>query len=348
MKILLSAGEVSGDAIGAALAGAFTDELPGARLAGCCGDSMIRAGVRPLADAGDFSHAGWSSVLSHLPFLVWKAWRYLRALDAFGPDLALLVDAPGLHGPLLRRLRARKVPVAWVAPVQLWAWKNRRPPGLDGLHVYPSHEFELDSLREAGAIPHWWGYPGIRTLVEPSARRGKLALLPGSRSAWRGRHRDLFILAAKLADLPLETVLVHPRGDRTAEEAGLPCLSPSQVWPTAALALALPGTATLEAARWGVPTVVAARPGWLDLQLARRRLSDGFRALPNRIMSEEVFPEHYAHQANAQYLARELRRIWNHRERIACSLAGFEKRLGDADAPRCIARHFLETLGKVR
>ena len=151
MRILLSAGEVSGDAIGSELAAAIHEEFPQAELAGCAGEAMLRAGVGPLAEAVDFSHAGWSSVLSRLPFLVWKAWRYLRAVDRFQPDLALVVDAPGLHGPLLRRLRSRGIPVAWVAPPQLWAWKNRRPGILDGLEVYPSHEFEQDSLRKAGA-----------------------------------------------------------------------------------------------------------------------------------------------------------------------------------------------------
>jgi len=347
LKILLSAGEVSGDAIGATLACALQAQVAHAELAGCAGDLMRGAGVRPLSDSVDFSHSGWASVASRLPILVWKAWRYLRVVDRFAPDLALLVDAPGLHGPLLGRLKRRGVPVAWVAPPQLWAWKNRRPAVLQGLHVYPSHAFEQEVLREAGALPHWWGYPGIRTPVVPSAQRDKLALFPGSRSAWRHRHTELFAQAAKLADLPLRTVFVHPAAVNGAGEAGSPSLRPSQVLPEAALALSLPGTATLETARWGIPTVVAARPGAFDLFVARRRLADGFRALPNRILSAEVFPEHYAEQANAEYLARELHRVWSHRERIAQSLAGLEERLGESDAPIRIARHFLETLGKL-
>jgi lipid-A-disaccharide synthase len=348
MRILLSAGEVSGDAIGSELAAAVHEEIPQAELAGCAGEAMLRAGVAPLAGAVDFSHAGWSSVLSRLPFLVWKAWRYLRAVDRFQPELALVVDAPGLHGPLLRRLRSCGIPVAWVAPPQLWAWKDRRPGILDGLEVYPSHEFEQDSLRMAGANPHWWGYPGARSAVTPSSPRDKLVLLPGSRSAWRRRHRELFIQAAEQADLPLETVLVRPDADSSGREAGLPCLSPSQAWGQAALALALPGTATLEAARWGVPTLVAAKPGWLDLQVARRRLSDGYRALPNRILSAEVFPEFYADQVDVPRLASELRCLWSRREAVRGQLEKFEEQLGEPGAARSISRHFLETLGNER
>lgn len=341
MRILLSSGEVSGDAIGGRLADGFRRILPSAELAGCVGASMESAGVRALAGIEAFSHAGWVSVVSRLPWVVWNAWRYFREVDRFAPDLVVAIDAPGLHGPLLRRCARKGVRRAWVAPPQLWAWKNRSVPLLRGMDVYPAHEFEIPSLEGAGANAFWWGFPGERPEIRVPAERSLLALFPGSRPAWRRRHAQWFRDLARQADLPLEPVLVHPCPVSSGMEQGLRCLSPREALPGAALALCLPGTATLETAMWGIPTVVAARPGRIDLFLARDRLSKGSKALPNRILGAEVFPEFYADDASSERVVAALRESYRNRREIASGLDGLRESLGADDAPRRIAEHIL-------
>jgi lipid-A-disaccharide synthase len=343
MRVLLSAAEPSGDAIGARLADGFRQMADGGVIAGSAGPRMAAAGVRALADAWDFSHAGWSSVAARLPWLAWKAWLYFRAVDRFRPDLALVVDAPGLHGPLLRRLRRRGTRAAWVAPPQLWAWKNRSPALLRGMEVYPAHGFEVEALADAGAQAFWWGYPGPRPDLSLRAAPNCLAVLPGSRGSWRQRHRELFVAAARRSGLRLEIVLVHPQPPPSGTESGLVCLPPALALPRAALAISLPGTATLETALWGVPTLVAARPGRIDLWMARRRLADGARALPNRILGERVFPERYGPEVAVESLAAGLVDLYQRRSAIATRLDGFEARLGRTDAASAIVGHFLRS-----
>jgi len=335
LKILLSAGEVSGDRIGAALATAIARLDPAAELAGCAGRSMVSAKVRPLADPAVFSHSGWESVLARAPRLLWSAWRYLARAAAFAPDLVVAVDAPGLHTPLLNGFRRRGVRCAWVAPPQLWAWRDRNPPVLRGLRVHPMHEFEVGSLHRAGADPVWLGYAGPRA-ARAEGFRDLLVLLPGSREAWRRRHAGLFLEAARIADTGLEAVFVHPEPS-SARERGLPCLSPEVALPRAALALTLPGTATLEIALQEVPAVVAARPGRLDAWLASRRLSDGPFALPNRILGRQVYPELLGPDVVVMDVARALRSAHERGARDT-ELAGFRERLGSEDACERIAR----------
>lgn len=343
MKVLVSAAEPSGDAIGAQLVDGFRRCLEKVELAGAAGPRMASRGVAELADAADFAHAGWSSVAVRLPWLAWKAWCYFRAVERFAPDRALVVDAPGLHAPLVRRLRRRGVPVGWVAPPQLWAWKDRSPAVLRDLPVYPAHRFELGALARAGARAFWWGYPGIRPAPTfAAAPPDLLAVLPGSRPAWRRRHLGPFVAAARAAGLPLEIALVHPHPSADRTEAGLVCLEPAEALPRAALAISLPGTATLETALRGVPTVVAARPGRLDLWMARRNLSDGARALPNRILGETVFPELYGDRASVEALAGALKGLFLSREAATARLDGLRDKLGSEEAPRSIVRHFLE------
>lgn len=344
MRVLVSAAEPSGDAIGAELANGFCQAAAGVVLAGATGRRMAAAGVRGLADASDFSHAGWSSVALRMPWLAWKAWRYFREVDRFQPDRAMVIDAPGLHAPLIRRLRRKGVPVAWVAPPQLWAWKNRSPAILRDMTVYPAHRFELASLEQVGTRAFWWGYPGARPSESaPREARTLLAVLPGSRSSWRRRHRYLFVEAARRAGLPLQIVLVHPHPPVSRMESGLACMTPAEALSRAALAIALPGTATLETALWGVPTLVAARPGRIDLWMARRSLSEGTRALPNRILEASVFPELYGPEVTVDSLTARLIELFGRKDLVSGRLEGFLERLGRADASRKIVCHFLES-----
>ncbi|HQF55697.1 MAG TPA: hypothetical protein PK208_11325 [Fibrobacteria bacterium] len=341
MRILLSSGEVSGDAIGGRLAREFRGILPSVDLAGCVGASMESAGVRALAGIGSFSHAGWVSVLSRLPWVAWSAWSYFRRVDRFAPDLVVAVDAPGLHGPLLGRCSRKGIRCAWVAPPQLWAWKNRSVPLLRGMDVYPAHRFEIPSLERAGANAFWWGFPGERPCSAPPVDRPLLALFPGSRSAWRDRHARWFVSLARQTGLPLEPVLVHPAPRDGGMELGVRCLTPGEALPAAALALCLPGTSTLQTAMWGVPTVVAARPGRIDLMIAGTRLASGSKVLPNRILGDGIFPEFYAEQATSERVVAALRESHRDRREIASRLVGLPQALGEAAAPRRIAEHVL-------
>lgn len=295
---------------------------------------MVQVGVRPIADPADFSHVGWQSVLADAPKLLWRASRYFARARAFAPDLVLAVDSPGLHSQLLDKFRRSGVPCAWVAPPQLWAWKDRRPRVLRGLRVFPLHEFETRALRQAGADPLWLGYPGPRS-SRGSGVRDLLVLLPGSRPAWRRRHAELFQDAAKMADTGLRPVFVHPNPP-VALELGLPCLEPQDAFSRAALALTLPGTAALEIAMHGIFAVVAARAGRLDTWMANRRLSGGPYALPNRILERLVYPELLGPRVCAAEIGQALRDV--HRRVDPGAMDELAARLGPQDAADRIIR----------
>lgn len=336
MKIWISAGEVSGDALGALLADALRRVQPAVQLAGIAGPAMRERGVASSVDALRFAHAGWSSVLQNLPDLVSALRSAGSALDAFAPDLFVAIDSPGLNRILLRRAVTRGCRVAWLAPPQLWAWKNRRIPALEGMDVYPLHAFETDALEKAGARPHWLGYPGPRP-AGPTRPGGRLLVLfPGTRHAWRKRHERLFREAAQCAGLDLDTVVAVPHG-RTP---GPGEMKVDQALEQASLALAMPGTGVLEASLRRVPTLVAASPGRMDLWVGRRRLEAGPLSLPNRILGSSVLPE-LLECPSAVELGRALGDLWSRREEVSSQLAGLEERLGEPGAMERIAQALL-------
>lgn len=338
MKVWISAGETSGDRLGALLVEAMDSCGRSLEIAGLAGPSLKAAGVDPRGgDPSRFAVAGWSAVLKDLPGLLIAGRRALREARRFRPDLVVLVDSPGLHRPMLRALRRDGIRCVWLAPPQLWAWRSRSVPELRGMDVYPMHAFEVERLRQEGAVAHWFGFPGPRPgPFDPGRRRTLLALLPGSREAWKRRHRALFEEAAGIADLPLETVVAVPshHGPGPGE------MPIGQILSQAALALAIPGTGVLETAMAGIPTVVAARPGRLDRWVAGRSLVEGPLALPNRILSAPVYPEHLG-TPTAGELAEALRSLWIRREDVAERLRGIGDQLGPVDAVRRIAEHLL-------
>lgn len=337
-RVWISAGETSGDRLGSRLVEAMRACSAGLRFAGLAGPCLRAAGVESTGgDPSRFALAGWSSVLKDLPGLLLAGMRTLREARRFRPDLAVFVDSPGLHRPMLRALRRDGIRCVWLAPPQLWAWKDRVVPELRGMDVYPLHAFEVERLRQEGAAPHWFGFPGLRPgPFEPGRPRNLLALLPGSRDAWKRRHLGLFRDAAGIAALGLETVVAVP----SHHPPGPGEMPIGQILSQAALALAIPGTGVLETAMAGIPTVVGARPGRLDRWVAGRALVEGPLALPNRILPEPVFPELLGVPTAAD-LADALRSLWVRREEVAARLGGIDDRLGPVDAMRRIAEHIL-------
>ena len=340
MKILLSAGEVSGDRIGAELARALRARFPGVELAGAAGPLMRAEGVRSLCDAQVFAHAGWASVARALPGLFLAGAAYLKRARAFAPDAVVAIDAPGLNGILLDKFRHLGEARTWIAPPQLWAWKDRQPSILRGMVVHPLHEFEVPALESAGARVSWLGFP-----VESSRRRDgprdRVALFPGSRPAWRRQHAALFLEAARLAIPGLEPVFAFPGARGGDRELGVARLEPREALSRAAVGLCLPGSATLDLALEGVPAVVAARPTRFDAWLAGRRLQTGAVGLPNRILNLEVYPEIVDPRLAADDLLELLRRAadlagWDPR------LDGFRDRLGSNGAAGRMAASILE------
>lgn len=339
MKILLSAGEVSGDRIGAELARALRRRIPDLELAGSTGPLMREAGVRTLGDASVFSHAGWSSVVRAVPALLLAGSAYLRRARKFAPDAVVAVDAPGLNGIVLDRFRHLGDSRTWIAPPQLWAWKDRRPEVLTDLCVHPLHEFEAPALLAARARASWLGFP-LDIAPSGDGPREGVALFPGSRPAWRRRHAALFLEAVRTALPHLEPVFAFPGAVEGDRESGVPRLPPRQALSRAKLALALPGSATLEIALEGIPAVVAARPTRLDAWMARRRLRPGAASLPNRILGESVFPEFLDPGLRARDLVNALREAAAKGGREA-RLDGFRDRLGPSGAADRMASSIL-------
>src|SRR4051812_5595541 len=101
-KILISAGEASGDLYASALAEAIHRRIPQAELFGCTGHRMRQAGVRTIVDASDLAVVGLVEVVSHIPRIYKEFRKLVSAAAAERPSLAILTDSPDFHLRLAR------------------------------------------------------------------------------------------------------------------------------------------------------------------------------------------------------------------------------------------------------
>ena len=97
MKILVSAGEASGDRYAAEVVEQLRRRIPNAEFFGCAGPRLRAAGVRAVVPAEDLAVVGLVEVLSHAPRIYQDLRKLVREAKAERPDMALLTDAPGFH-----------------------------------------------------------------------------------------------------------------------------------------------------------------------------------------------------------------------------------------------------------
>ncbi len=201
MRILISAGEASGEMYGAGLLqslrnlGAMLPEVGSIEAFGLGGERMRRAGCEIVVDAKDVAVVGIVEVLTHLPGIYSRFRQLVAEADKRRPDVAVLIDFPDFNFRLAREFHKRGIPVVYYVSPQLWAWRPKRLELVKKyvrkmLVIFP---FEEPWYRERGVEAEFTGHP-LAELDRPRITRAQfgakydldqnlswLALLPGSR-----------------------------------------------------------------------------------------------------------------------------------------------------------------------
>jgi lipid-A-disaccharide synthase len=325
LDIFLVAGEASGDALGAPLMSALSEQLDGnARFRGVGGSAMKAAGLDALFPMEDITAMGFNQVLAKLLLILRRLRETAAAIVAKPPDLLILIDSPDFNHRLAKRVR-RVLPdlpiVKYVSPT-IWAWRPRRAramrPNFD--HVLALFPFEPEAHERLGGPPCTYvGHPLLERLDElrrsPGERaEGKPSLvlvMPGSRRTEIRRLMPVFSeVVAKIGEMRgtqvefLLPTLPELESEIATAVAGwrikprIVMTEPEKfaAFRRARAALAASGTVTLELALAQVPTVAAYRVSALEAPIARRVIKSASTILPNLILHENVVPEF--HQEN--------------------------------------------------
>lgn len=335
-KILVSAGEASGDLYAALLVERLRSELPDAEFFGCAGARMRAAGVRPVIEAETLSVVGLLEVVHHIPRIYAAYRRMIRAARNERPDLAILTDSPDFHLRLAARLKKLGIPVVYLIAPQVWAWRKRRIRAIQCnidrlLCIFP---FEESFFRKHDVNAEYIGHP-LSGLVKPTVSREEfgrkhnlpldkpwIALLPGSRRGEAFRHLPSILDAVPAIHRKVEAVFLvaTPEGfwrDGDSDWLRRIRAAPARViegktWDVIAhaeLALAASGTVTIEAALLGTPMVTFYKVTALSWFAGRFLVDVPYYSMVNLVAGRMVVPELMQNEMSGERLAQEALRL---------------------------------------
>ena len=374
-RVMLVAGEASGDARGAELVRILRQRSPSVELFGMGGVRLREAGMRVAYDIAKVAGVGFWEVLGSLPRL-WQAYRLMRRmLSEHRPDLLILIDFPEFNMRLARVARRRGVAVLYYVSPQVWAWRRYRirkiASRVDAMAVvFP---FEADLYRSFGMRDvAFVGHPLVDA-VNPGKDRaaslravglddGKLtvAMMPGSRAKEVASLTGPMVEAAgRLAEeRDVQFILIRAstieRGDleraaagasvtvRVADGDGYDTLAAADlVWVAS-------GTATLEAGLLRKPMVIIYRLSPLSYWLGRLLVRVEHIGMVNIIAGERVVPELIQNEVTADRIVAETRRMLRPEvnRSVVRKLAAVRHRLGPPGAPGRVADMALSLLAR--
>jgi len=358
LKILLSAGEASGDRLGAGLVRALRARRPDVEVLGMGGAEMAAAGVRLVAHAEDVAVVGLVEVLSHLPAIRRAMASLEDALERERPDLVVPIDFPEFNLKLARRAHRAGVPVVYFVSPQIWAWRPRRIRQIRSLvrRMLVLLPFEATFYEEAGVPVTFVGHPAIDATSAPPPRdevlrgagldpaRPVVALLPGSRRAEVARllPRMLGAVRRLRADRPalqaviprastIAPAMIEQIVERSGVDARILTGSYPDILTACAAGAVASGTATLDAALAELPMVVVYRVHPSSSVLARLLVRLDRFSLPNLVAGERIVPELFQGAVTEEAIATELARYLDHpaeAERVRACLRGVRRKLG--------------------
>jgi lipid-A-disaccharide synthase len=344
-RILISAGEASGEMYGAQLMEALRRRQPGLEFFGVGGEKMRAAGCDTVVDARDLAVVGITEILSHLPKIYCLFKRLIAAADAEPPALAVVIDSPAFNWRVARQMRKRGIPVVYYVCPQFWAWRQGR---VRLLRKYVNHAlvifpFEENFFRERGVETTFVGHP-LADIPPPTVTREDFAarygldpakywitLMPGSRRKEVLMNLPEMLRAADGLVAAHELILpVAPTLDRAFLAAQLgaarnicfvPESRPALFHSRAAIVAS--GTATVEAALMNTPFAMVYRVSGLTYALGRWRIKVPHFCMVNLIAGERIVSELVQHDFTAAKIQRELESLLADGAARATMLEGF-------------------------
>jgi len=340
-KILIIAGEASGDLHGSNLVCELKRINPGFKFSGMGGNRMKEQGVELSYHIDQLCFMGLFEVIKNLKFILKVKKRMVSLLDQLRPDLAVLVDYPGFNLRFAKEVKKRKIPLVYYISPQIWAWGGQR---INQIKKYVDQmivilPFEKEIYQKAGIQVEFVGHP-LLEVVKPALTREDfrrkldirknqvlIGLLPGSR--WQEVEKILPVMINAV------TVLKRRMGNVTCAIGLASTLSKERVGSLllnleeapqivedstydlmkhSDLLLVASGTATLESAILETPLVVLYKTHFLTWIIGKSLVQLPNISLVNILAGKRIVPEYLQGSAQPEKIASKMEEILEDRE----------------------------------
>lgn len=335
-KILLVAGEVSGDLHGSYLLEAVHEIDPEVEFFGIGGENLKKKGMRLLYHLNSLSVVGVTEAIFKLKEILSALKEVKNSILREKPNLIILIDFPEFNLRVARMAQRRGISVLYYISPQLWAWRPKRIKTIARCvkKMVVFFPFEVPLYKRAGVDVEWVGHPML-DIVKPTYSkeeaieifgiqkdRRTIGLLPGSRIDEIKRLmpvllRSAHILQNEMPDLQFIIPLAHgisegsispwmknaPISVRVIKGFTYDVMNISDLLITAS------GTATLEGAILEKPMIIIYKVSWFSYLIGRALINVDHIGLVNLVSGREVSPELIQGNANPEKIAKEALRI---------------------------------------
>ena len=377
MTIYFVAGEVSADNHGAALMQSLRVLDPGVKFIGRGGPKMQQiAGGQFKNWIGDAAVLGLWEVLRKYGYFREQFRQTLNEIRETKPDAVVLIDYPGFNLRLARAVRRqsqRHKTIYYISP-QVWAWNRGRIKKMARfvdlvLCIFP---FETDLYVASGLRAVFVGHPMIERLeiqkIDAQRDKNLIGLFPGSRSrevrkifpvmievARRLLQVDRalrFQIAAASEELARELrEILKAEQLADCESMEIAIGQTAGIMQHAFVGIVASGSATLEAAYFGMPFVLIYKVAWPTYVAARLVVNVDFLGMPNLLAGKEVVPEFIQHEAKADAIVDAVRSLMEDspaRDRMISDFDAIITKLGGGGASQRAGQAILDELKERR
>jgi lipid-A-disaccharide synthase len=329
-KIMMVAGEASGDLHCAKLAEKLKKICPSITLFGMGGKLMAQAGVQIEYDISDLSVMGITDVLGKLPLILSRLNGLKSLIDERKPDAIVLVDFPDFNIRLLPYAHKKNVPIIYYIPPKAWAWRRKRAYAIAkyATAVASIFPFEAKVYKEAGANVHYVGHP-LLDFAKPSLSKAEalskfnlnpdkpiIGLMPGSRKKEIKRLLQVMIDSARIINAEIGDCQFILPVAHTIPKDMIPKISDPPInlidgesvynmMSVTDLIIMASGTATLEATFMLAPMIVIYKVSSTSWIVMKNLVNPNVKstALPNIIAGKEIVPELLQDRASAENIS---------------------------------------------
>jgi len=368
-RILIIAGEASGDLHGAGVVRELKKSLPDCMIYGIGGDKMHAEGMELIYHVREVAIMGFWEVLQNLPVIKSVAKTLSVLLKVRRPDAVLLIDYPGFNLRFAEQAKREGIKVIYYISPQVWAWNPGRVDKIRAnvdamLVVFP---FEVEFYAKKGVDVEFVGHPLLEVFTEPLDRiqfctrfgleNGKfiLGLFPGSRRQELEKIFPSMLGAARILNntygmqmavgvssaIDVDYVKSFLRNDfpvTIVQHATYDLMKNSDC------AIVTSGTATLEIGYYQTPMVIVYRTSWLSYLIGRLLVKIKNIGLVNIVAGETIVPELIQAQVRPDRIVREIRSLVENdrrRKEISQKLGIIRERLGTKGASKRVAEKIL-------
>jgi lipid-A-disaccharide synthase len=315
MKYYIVAGEASGDLHGSNLIAGIRQADPQASFRGFGGDLMAKEGTEIVKHYSSMAFMGFIEVISNFKSIKANLNLCKEDIKRHKPDVIILIDYPGFNMRIARFAKNAGYKVFYYIAPKVWAWNEGRVKNIRAYvdKLFVIFPFEVDYFRKHGIDAIYEGNPlldsvsqGQASIASPDDFRSKhslstkpiITLMAGS------RKQEIKY------NLPIMLTLVKELTNYQFVIAGAPSLQPSiyyqhiagkdikliygqtaELLSYSSIAIVTSGTATLEAALYGMPQVVCYRNSLTSMLIAWMVVKVKYISLVNLVMQREVVKE---------------------------------------------------------